>query len=84
MPNIDELLREATEATFAAIDRGEADPRLIGLAIEANQRYIEYLDDLQINFPKIDPGMTIILDKETKIRFETQDQCAEWLAGRMD
>jgi len=82
MPNIEELLKELNTLTYSAIDEKNADPRLIGVAIEANQRYIEHLEDVQL-LPLPDRSVTVKVDGTT-IRFDGDRQFAEWLSGRME
>lgn len=82
MTTLDQQLQQANAGAYAAIDGGYADPRLLALAVEANQRYIEYLEEVQA-MPRFDPSVTVKVDGST-IRFENDQQFAEWLAGRME
>jgi hypothetical protein len=55
-------------------------PRELAEAGELLQRYIDYLDALEV--APIDAGVTIEIDGE-KVRFESPEQLSEFLAGEM-
>ena len=56
--------------------------REIAVVLEANQRYIDYLDWLKDNIPPQDGSVTIEVDG-TRIKFQNAEIFASWLAERL-
>ena len=60
-------------------DTGKPDPRVLAVAREANQRYMEYLDALLDNIC-ISTAVTVRVDGQT-IQFENIEQVAQWITS---
>lgn len=74
---IDEQVRQITSAVYDG-----AGDRDIAIAIEANQSYIDYLEFLGDNLPKIGLSVTVEIDG-TRIRFKNDEDFANWLSEKM-
>jgi hypothetical protein len=77
--SIDTLLRQAN----AEIVTNGADDRTRAQAIEANQRMMEYMDDLADDLPPLDKSVTVRCNGVT-MRFADTDKMAAWLSGWKD
>jgi hypothetical protein len=77
------ILERLLDDVMDCVDLGN--PRSRAIAIEANQRYIEYLDELRdvILSTCLDESVTIKIDGKS-IRFETVNKLANFLAETME
>jgi hypothetical protein len=55
---------------------------MIAVALEANQLYVEYLDELKDRDPAFETSITVKVDNQN-IRFNDDDGFAKWLAENM-
>jgi hypothetical protein len=77
LPEIERTVREANQ-----VDLDQLDPRSLGLLIEINQRFIEYLDALEIADFKICTSVTAKVDG-TSVRFPNTEQFSDWLSEQL-
>lgn len=66
------------QARTDAIDTGC--PKIIDIAVEAVQRWIEYLDELELSDFRIDTEVTVQTKGKT-IKFPGIDEVAEWITS---
>lgn len=83
-PPIDVQVRQITANILRRIYEGTASKREISIAIEANQRYAEYLEFLksQEAFMHSDPSILIEV-KGTKVKFRNENDFANWLGEQL-
>lgn len=63
-----------------AIGRENGDSRSLAVAIEAQQRWIEYLELLESLPLDTDASLTVRVDGKT-IRFNSSEEMAKWIAS---
>jgi sulfur carrier protein ThiS len=59
-------------------ETGKPDKRVLAIAAEANQRYIEYLDELETTAKPCPAEVVVEVDGET-IKFQNIQDVATWL-----
>jgi len=72
-----------SELISAVYDAPGLDKRTTYAAIDVLQEYADYLEHLADNLPPVDFGVTIKVEG-TGIRFDSLDDFADFLAGRMN
>lgn len=64
----------------AMVDTGKPDPKAVAVALEANQRWIEHLDELLDNLPEIKPETAVVVKVNgTTIKFKNAEDMAAWI-----
>lgn len=71
---IEQIVREAN-----AVDLDDIDARSLGVLIEINQRFLEYLDSLELANLKICPEVIVKVDS-TAVKFSNEDKFSDWLS----
>ena len=74
--NFDEQVQAVNQQMYTAPQR---DPRLLAMAVEINQRFIEYLEEVKKHISFCDEGVTVDVDGQ-RIHFQNRDDFASWLA----
>ena len=77
---IDKQVNQITADTLRRVSDGQADSRELAVALEANQRYIEYIDWLKDNI-SAGTSVTVLVDEQA-VKFDDTNALAEWLAER--
>jgi predicted RNA-binding protein Jag len=78
---IDETIKNMNSIVEKMSEDGELSERALAIAVECNQRYIEYLDDL-LDTIHVNSNVTVYVDGK-KIKFQNADSMAAWIAEVM-
>jgi hypothetical protein len=79
---IDDAITQVNKIIEYMGEAGGLSARTLALAVECNQRYLEYLDGLLDNINSIDFSVTVQTDGK-RIKFKNIDAMAEWMAEVM-
>lgn len=84
--SLDNQIREANAMIFQQVEAGQVNPQQLAMTIEANQRFIEYLEEVKqdVAFRAHDTSVTVRIDDEATVKFGNDQSFADWLSGRMD
>jgi hypothetical protein len=77
--SIQQIVNEANQILARAQQAGQLSKRVLAVGIEINQRYSEYLEQLETADLHIQTGITVTVDGKT-IRFQNDNDFSEWLA----
>jgi hypothetical protein len=76
---IAEIIGAINDTVRRMLDAGKPDPLVLAVAIEANQQYYEYLDEL-IDGVETCASVTVQVDGRT-IRFPDIESVAQWITS---
>jgi hypothetical protein len=79
---IDEIIREVNDIVRRLYEDRKLSKRVLAIAAECNQIYLDYLDYLQDNIHVRNDGITVAVDGK-KIKFQNADSMAAWIAEVM-
>jgi len=79
---IDETIKKINSIVENMGENGELSERALAIAIECNQRYIEYLDDL-LDSVHVSGDITVSVDGK-KIKFQNANSMAAWITEVME
>lgn len=81
--HIEQIVRESNSMIGAMLNR---DKRILAIGIEINQRYFEYLEELENALTdgriQIGNSVTVIVDGK-KIKFKNTDDFSNWLSENL-
>lgn len=75
-PRIEETVKAMSAQVFSDNLRG----RELAMVVEANQKYVDYLDDLFTAKLEVPAECVTVQVNGTTIKFENADKFADWLA----
>lgn len=80
---IQTIVEDANKTIHDLQESGGLSKRILAVGIEINQRYLEYLDDLETADLGVSNGVRVEVDGQV-IQFKNTDDFAAWLAENCD
>lgn len=80
--HIQQLVEDVNKDIYILRESGQLEKRVLAVGIEMNQRFIEYLDELEISPLHIQNGVDVDVDGKI-IRFKNMDDFSEWVLEEM-
>lgn len=77
--NIQESINQINATVRAMCDSGKPDPKVLAVAVEANQLYLEWLDEL-LDGVKVCTAVVVRVAGET-IKFQSIEDVAAWITS---
>ena len=76
--SIQQIVNETNQILAQAQAAGQLSKRVLAVGIEINQRYSEYLEQLEMSDLHIQTGVTVTVDGK-KIHFQNDNDFSAWL-----
>ena len=77
---MESILEIVSLLVYRMAETGKVDPRVLALAIECYQLYIDYLDDLETAI-HIEPQSIVVKVQDQTIKFKDTGDTASWITS---
>jgi hypothetical protein len=78
---IQEQVKRINQIVGEMTDTGKPDPQAVAVALESNQRWIEYLDDLELTVT-VPKTAVVVKVNGTTIKFNSVEEMAAWITSQ--
>lgn len=79
---IEQIVRQTNALVSEMCDTGKPDKRVLAVAVEINQKYLEYLEELENAVLPVHSGIDVELDGQI-VHFRSFDAFSNWLAEQL-